>query len=173
MNPESDFSQRGPLHDRIWRAGVEADSAKLPLQHPALPDPLFVWRDVYSVGVGVLDEHHRHIFHLLNRMHEAMLLDQGRVALGFLLDELIHCVRSHFAAEETIMQAFGFPEALAHELDHERQLRVLLEFREQFAEDREQLVTQLVEYMGSWLIRHILTTDRHYSAFFAERGACP
>ena len=160
MNQESDFTHSG---------GGPVD----PAQHPAMLDPLFEWHDEYSVGVGVLDEHHRHIFQLLNRLHEAMLLDQGPAALGFLLDELIVFVRWHFAAEELMMQAFGFSEALAHELDHERQLRVLLELREQYAGGREELVTPLVEYMGSWLIRHIVTTDRHYSAFFVERGAKP
>lgn len=161
MNPESDFNQ------------PEIILPQHAAPHPALPAPVFAWQDEYSVGVRVLDEHHRHIFQLLNRLQEALLLDQGRDGLGFLLDELIAYVRWHFAAEELMMQAFGFPEALAHELDHERQLRVLLALREQYADGGEQLVTQLLEYMGSWLIRHIFTTDRHYCAFFVERGARP
>ena len=144
-----------------------------PQQNPALQGRLFEWHEEYSVGVGVLDEQHRHIFQLLNRLHEAVLLDQGHAALGELLDELMVYLRWHFAAEELMMQAFGFPEALTHELDHERQLRVLLELREQYAAGGEQLVTPLLEYLGSWLIRHILTTDRHYCAFFVERGARP
>ena len=196
MNPESDFARKDAAvqaqgHAQSiqqvcawldaaeasnWLEGLESRAhpvAAEPAERPALPRPLFGWQDEYSVQIGVFDEHHRNIFQLLNRLHEAILLHEGRAAVGVLLDELIDHTRWHFAAEELLMQAFAFPEALAHELDHERQLRVLLEFREQFADQGEQFVTLMLEYMGSWLIRHILTTDRHYSAFFAERGACP
>jgi len=200
MKPESGFTEQDPSRepprpmwnppgDGVWLEEMEAggwtDGVKQPADS-ALPGPLFAWQDEYSVGIGVLDEQHRQIFQLLNRLHEAVLLhpgklttnlllppEQGRAALGSLLDELLAYVRWHFAAEELLMQAFDFPEALAHELEHERQLRVLLAFREQFADDGEQLVTPLLEYMASWFIRHILTTDRHYSAFFAEHGARP
>ena len=169
MTHESDFthSEAAPTFDRLGVESLLPQAA----QHPALSGPLIEWQDEYSVEVGVLDEHHRHIFHLLNRLHEAMLLEQGSDSLGFLLDELIVYVRRHFAGEELLMQAFAYPEELVHELEHERLVRVLLEFREQFADNREQLVTPLVEFMEGWLIRHILTTDRRYSAFFAERGA--
>ena len=188
MNPESDFSQpasglQPPQGSRSsqkacgWLDGAEAsgwlDGLEKETGHPALPGPLFAWQDEYCVGIGAIDEHHRHIFQLLNRLHEVMLLHEGCAALGPLLDELIVYVRWHFAAEELLMQAFAFPEALAHELEHERQLRVMLELREQIADGGEPLITPLLEYMGSWLIRHIVTTDRHYSAFFAERGARP
>jgi hemerythrin-like metal-binding protein len=140
-------------------------------QHPGLPGPLVEWQNEYSVEVGALDEHHRHIFQLLNRLHEAMLLAQGRAVLASLLDELIVCLRQHFAGEELLMQSFGYPESLVHELEHERLVGVLLEFREQFADRREQLVEPLVEFLEGWVIRHILTVDRRYSDFFAERGA--
>ena len=190
MNPESDFPKTdsalhslsahtvgGPQQLCHWLNPEEAsgwlEGLEQTAKPPATPSDFFEWRDEYSVEIGVFDEHHRHIFQLLNRLHEAIHLEQGHAALGSLLDELIAHVRWHFAAEELLMQAFAFPEALTHELEHERQLRVLLEFREQFADGREQLVPMLLEYMGSWLIRHILTTDRHYAAFFAARGATP
>jgi len=190
MNPETDFSKADsalrPLcaHEAVgsrpvcnWLDPAEAsdwlEGLEQPAERPATPSVLFEWRDEYSVGIGVLDEQHRHIFQLLNLLHEAIHTEHGPAALGSLLDELIVYVRWHFAAEELLMQAFAFPEALTHELDHERQLRVLAEFRDQLADGRERLVPTLLDYMASWLIRHILTTDRHYSAFFAARGATP
>jgi len=142
-------------------------------QYPGLRGSVFEWHAEYSVGIGVLDEQRRHIFHLLNCIYETLLLQQGRAALAFLLDELIACTRSHFAGEELLMRSFAYPDVLLHELEHERLVRVLLEFREQFAGGREHLVTPLLEFMEGWLIRHIVTTDRRYSAFFAERGAQP
>ena len=187
MNPEARFPQSDSAQHSLnpqpssvpqqvcdWLDSAEASGwLEEPAQRPAPPCPLFEWRDEYSVKVGVIDEQHRHIFQLLNRLHEAVLLEQGRAALGSLLDELIVYLRWHFAAEELLMQAFAFPEALGHELEHEHQLRVLLEFREQFGGGGESMVPTLLEYLGSWLIRHIVTTDRHYCAFFAERGARP
>ena len=157
MQPDPDFFQ----------------SRSAPRQHPALNGPVFEWHAEYSVGVGVLDEHHRHIFHLLNRISETLLLQQGRAALAYLLDELIVYTRSHFAGEELLMNCFAYPDCLPHELEHARLVRALLEFREQFADGHEDLVTPLLEFMEGRLIRHIVTTDRRYSAFFAERGAKP
>ena len=157
MQPDSDFFQ----------------PRSAPRQHPALNGPVFEWHAEYSVGVGVLDEHHRHIFHLLNRIYETLLLQQGRAALAYLLDELIVYTRSHFAGEELLMKCFAYPDGPSHELEHMRLVRALLEFREQFADGHENLVTPLLEFMEGRLIRHIVTTDCRYSAFFAERGAKP
>lgn len=142
-------------------------------QPSPLPWPIFEFLPEYSVGVRTLDQHHRCIFALLNRLYATMLQQQGRSALLSILDELIGYARQHFAAEELLMQAFGYPEAEAHRLEHERLSRVLEEFQHQFADGREGLVEPLLAFMEGWLIRHILSCDRRYSAFFVERGALP
>jgi hemerythrin-like metal-binding protein len=152
-----------------------------PEQQPgsALPQPssvrwtVFEFHQEYSVGIRTLDQHHQRIFELLNRLYETMLQQQGRPALLSALAELIGYTSRHFAAEELLMQAFGYPETEPHQLEHERLSRVLAEFQHQFADGREHLVEPLLDFMEGWLIRHILAWDRRYSTFFAERGAIP
>jgi hemerythrin len=144
----------------IW--GVQINQAPAAFWHPQL-----------SVAVAALDAQHRHIFQRLALARQDLLDEQPRAALSATLDDLIDCIRLHFAGEELLMASFGHADFFAHQLEHQRLSRILFEFQEQFAGGGESLVLPLLDFVEGWLVRHILESDRLYSAFFAERGAIP
>jgi hemerythrin len=140
--------------------------------HPWLqPSPLFTWQPEYSVKIGVIDEHHKRLLALVNELHDAMRQQKGRAVLAATLNELICYTQAHFSAEEVLMEAFGYPESLQHRIEHDRLTRTVLEFQQQFMRGQVHISAQLMEFLKSWLVQHILGSDQKYVEFFAERGA--
>lgn len=135
------------------------------------PSPPFEWQPEYSVRIGVIDEHHKRLFALVNELHDAMRQHSGQAALAATLNELICSARVHFGAEEVLMEAFGYPESLPHRIEHDRLTRTMLEFQQQFAAGQVSIGVQLTEFLENWLVKHVLGSDKRYVNFFAERGA--
>jgi len=137
------------------------------------PSPLFEWQPEYSVRIGVIDEHHKRLFAMVNELHDAIRQQSGQAVLAATLEDLLCYTQVHFSAEEVLMEAFGYPESLLHRIEHDRLTRIVLEFQQQFAAGQVSIGIQLMEFLESWLVKHTLGSDKRYVDFFAERGAKP
>jgi hemerythrin len=124
----------------------------------------------YSVKVKSLDEQHRKLFDLINRLSEAMKASRGKDALGEVFKELDLYIRRHFSREEKYMRQFNYDGAAAHISEHVRFVMRVKAFREEFASGQLALSVRVINYLKQWLIKHILGTDRKYSACFLEHG---
>jgi len=135
------------------------------------PVDLLEWTAEHSVGIAVIDQHHQRLFHLVNALHSALLVQQGQNRMASLLTELIQCTQSHFTSEEVMMEAFGYPETEPHRIEHERMLRTVQAFQEQFFRGEAEITVQLMEFFKTWLHSHLLECDRKYMQFFADHGS--
>lgn len=50
---------------------------------------LFVWQDIYSVGVEVIDNQHKKLLEIANRFHAAFERGEGRAMLSGIFNELV------------------------------------------------------------------------------------
>lgn len=66
---------------------------------------LITWSDSYSVKNMQMDDQHRKLVDLINDLHGAMKLGQGRQKLGTILDALVDYTRTHFRSEELLMKS--------------------------------------------------------------------
>lgn len=57
----------------------------------------FTWSDSYSVGIPEIDEQHKALFDLMERLHKAIAARQGSAACIEILKELVDYTRIHFA----------------------------------------------------------------------------
>jgi hemerythrin len=137
------------------------------------PAELFGWKPNYSVGIGIIDQHHQRLFSLVNSLHNAMVQQQGKIVLASTLTELFSYTQLHFTSEEVLMEAFGYPELLIHRIEHDRLLRTVQAFQDEFFRGQAQLTVQLMDFLKTWLQKHILGSDQRYVQFFAGRGAKP
>ena len=69
----------------------------------------FPWKPEYSVGIEKFDRQHKVLVHFLNELYEALQAGQGRKALAHVLNGLIVYTNTHFAAEEKLMERYGYP----------------------------------------------------------------
>lgn len=118
------------------------------------------WTPEMSVGVKVLDDDHRRLFALMNKVIAAFYAGVGAGVVGSTLDELENYTREHFAREEAMLVARGYGPIDAHRAQHHHLVDKLVRLRE------EKSSVELIPALNEWLTSHILHTDLGYRDLF-------
>lgn len=128
-----------------------------------------IWHDSYSVGVTILDEHHRHLAWLINRLADCAGDAAHTERVVDVIGELTQYAMYHFEHEENLMTMHGFPRLEKHRGEHTRFCEVITETS--FGATLGIIdISRLVEYLISWWKNHILHEDMNFKMFFAARG---
>ncbi|MBN1867830.1 hemerythrin family protein [Candidatus Sumerlaeota bacterium] len=131
---------------------------------------LIEWQDDYSVGIRNLDDQHKVLIDLINLFHDARSHGKEWQTLSIVLRSLMEYAATHFAGEEKLMIEHDFPGLHQHRLAHNEFVQKVSDFSEDFRESRAMLPQELMNFLGEWLVGHILVVDKQYSGFFKERG---
>lgn len=130
---------------------------------------LFEWSDRYSVAVPEMDAQHQALVGILNQLHNAMLASKGRDAIEPILLSLTPYVARHFAAEEKLMQAAGYPEFARHKAEHDKLSAEVSKFQRQYQDGKVALTVPLLHFLKSWLKDHIVESDSKYGPYVNRR----
>lgn len=131
---------------------------------------LFTWRDEYSVNVKEIDDQHKQLVSMVNELHEAMMQQRAKDVLGGLLNKLVSYCASHFAAEEKLMQNSGYPDYAAHKAKHDKMTSKVLALQNDLKAGKMNLTIEVSQFLKDWLDKHILGTDKKYSAHLNAKG---
>jgi hemerythrin-like metal-binding protein len=121
--------------------------------------PLLTWTDALSTGYAEIDEQHRRLIALGNRLNEAVRSGQERQAAGGVFDELIDYTVNHFKFEEGLMDKHGYVAAEDHKGKHRQLVQDVLAHKARF-EKGEALSSELMNFIRDWLVDHIMKTDK-------------
>ncbi len=132
---------------------------------------LFNWEDIYSVGLDELDDQHQKLFHIANEYYEAYSNRAGRSSLEPVFDELLAYTKYHFSDEERIMTKCSYPDVAQHRLNHEKLLKLVLVYQEQFKDGAPGIEQTCMEFIKMWLNAHILGADKQYTPFVSKKVA--
>ncbi|HWR03399.1 MAG TPA: bacteriohemerythrin [Humidesulfovibrio sp.] len=135
----------------------------------ATTDPL-AWQEEYGIGIAVIDKEHRELFHQAKTLYHGLFGVEPAASPGKLFPALLNITREHFATEEELMRAHGYP-ALKPHTEHHRQILAALR---DFASDYEAWKTASRKEIGifikNWVMTHILTEDRKLGTFLKSAG---
>lgn len=123
------------------------------------------WNGSMSVHVAVIDGQHQELLRLVNELHDAMTRGQGATILGETIDGLIGYTDRHFATEEGYFEASDYPNCAAHKREHQDFMAKVTDFRQGFEEGRFMLTLDIMNFLGDWLVDHILGSDASYAPF--------
>lgn len=125
-------------------------------------DNILTWNDSLKLGIASVDDQHRRLLDLINRLDEAVALGHAPDTITELLDDLIDYTRYHFDEEEKLMQQSNFEEALfaSHKNEHRQFVETIVEARNQKPDNASFLLHHLLDFLFDWLYRHILGTDK-------------
>jgi hemerythrin len=126
--------------------------------------PVF-WSGHYSLGNDEVDHQHEHILGLVNALELAGTSGGGAATADLVLGHLTRYLLRHFAAEEALMEALGYPELDVHREQHTRCGRKMEEFRAAVEAGAKNPV-DCVPFVREWLHTHMLGSDQAYSAWF-------
>jgi hemerythrin len=131
---------------------------------------LLPWSEDYFVGIAFADVQHKQIVDIINRLHQALVDGQGKKVVGKALDDLIRYSQAHFAAEEKVLQSWGYPDFLDHHTEHECLAYKVLLFYQKFMGDDASMTAEGVNFLKDWMGKEILDVDMKFAPFLKAKG---
>lgn len=132
--------------------------------------PLVTWDQSYSVKVARCDEDHKKLFALINQLHEAMSMGKGAEVVKQIVQELLAYTKSHFSAEETLLEKAGYPALAGHRVLHQQFVKQVEDFQKDLAVTSVGKAVSVLSFLKDWLAKHIKQTDQKYSAHLNAHG---
>ncbi len=149
---------------------------------PALPVPsrqsstpgqtgdLVSWNSDFAVEIHDVDEQHKKLFGLINKLYGAMKSGTTRDATAHILDELIEYTVYHFGNEERMFQKYNYPGHVQHKKLHDDLTAKVLAFKQDFIKGKSSVGIELMNFLKDWLQGHIMRTDKKYAPFLKKKG---
>jgi hemerythrin-like metal-binding protein len=130
---------------------------------------LLEWQESFSVGDPVLDEDHKRLIQIINRVAAA---EERGEPVQWVLQNLDEYAKNHFRWEEERMEEAGYAALDAHRREHHTFIEWLETLKATYGLDPEahlHLAKTVNDYLRNWLTDHILTTDMEYKGQIGVR----
>lgn len=147
--------------DQLYQ-GVTDIHAKIP--------PFFVWEERLNTTIREVDNDHKKLVDIINRLHLAMKNVEGKAAMSVILKELVEYTVFHFKREEDYFDKSNYPQSSAHKKEHKKIVLKVGDFVERFESGNFAVVIDLMGFLKSWLQEHITKTDMHYVSHLKSHG---
>jgi hemerythrin len=138
------------------------------------------WDSRFSVRIAEIDQQHKKLIGLINRLHESMQQASGRDALetavqelsaqATVINEMVEYSSYHFSTEEKYMRQHVYPDYEKHKKEHEYFTNKVRTLKSDFDGGQAILSGQIMEFLKEWLSGHILGVDKKYEPFFQAKG---
>lgn len=129
------------------------------------------WTEDLSVGVQEIDEQHKVLVGLLNKLYEAIILRQDNSkTIHSIVNELNQYTIIHFAVEESLMRIFDYPLYEEHKRHHQELTKQVADLRSKLQNNETAISMDLLNFLRHWLTEHIMGDDKKYGPFLLERG---
>ena len=127
------------------------------------------WTPALSIGVEEIDRQHKQLIKLVN---ELLAMDNIRVDSEMISDALTRMTdyaNYHFTSEEKFMQEQGYPQFEAHRRQHVEFIRKTAELAIGAIAHRKTVPVEMLEYLKSWLVNHIMISDMKIRDFVERK----
>jgi hemerythrin len=139
-------------------------------QEPNMRD-LVEWNDDLSVGIQEIDEQHKILVNLLNRLYHAVVTrNDSKEVIESILNELAQYTYVHFAVEESLMRIFNFTEYDTHKQHHAELAAQVFDLNRKVRSGEAVVSMELLNFLRSWLMNHIIKEDKRYTPHFLKHG---
>ncbi|MDY0108243.1 MAG: bacteriohemerythrin [Giesbergeria sp.] len=130
-----------------------------------LAAPLVTWQNGYALGLVEIDEQHKMLFDIMNRIWESIVRNDDATAIGSTLEDLERYTILHFTEEETFMRSIRYPNFDAHVALHRHFVQRIADEKAK-AQRGERISLELLHFLRDWLVNHILVEDKRYVTQF-------
>ena len=128
------------------------------------------WSEKISLEVPEIDEQHKKLVELINLMYDSVVAGLERKSLAKVLDDLISYTVYHFNTEERYFIKFHYPEMEHHKQLHNSLTEKVVDLQKQFEAGSATISYEVMDFLNSWLIDHIIGTDSKFAAFIKSKG---
>jgi hemerythrin len=118
------------------------------------------WTDSLLTGIHEIDEQHKILFEVVERLDQAVTSEDKWSAVHYALVELENFVKVHFAVEEALMRLHGYPDLDAHIGTHRAFAAALADIKKHSI--RKDVSDDMTQLLRTWLVNHIGKADKAY-----------
>ena len=124
------------------------------------------WNERFSVDVPAMDAQHKRLIDLINALRVSDDIGLSFDAIMGMFDY----ASVHFRAEESLLRESGYSELHTQEREHKGFLEKAVSFSKMDLA-APQTATEIVLFLRSWLLNHILKEDMKYKRCIPEQLA--
>jgi len=121
--------------------------------------------------MDVIDDQHKKLVSIVNRLYDAMRDGKGSEILGDVLSELIEYTRYHFTAEEAMMKNNAYPDFQSHKSAHSMLVEKVMDLELDLKAGKIALSVQVFQFLKDWLVNHIQGEDKKIAPFLTKATA--
>jgi len=131
--------------------------------------PIIVWDNSWSIGIDEIDEDHKKLVNLIQKLFGALISAQGADYVKTVFFELIDYTRYHFEREEEIFKKYNYSELEHHKQLHQNLIQQVLDISKELLSEgeTEKVSDDFFEFLKHWLVDHILEEDLKFKDFLA------
>ncbi len=127
------------------------------------------WNDSFNTGIELIDKQHQILVRAINLLGLALERGSNKELMDAIFETLADYTATHFADEEKMFDAAGFPESEQHKHTHQIFLQRVTELKTQFDAGGDN-AREVLAFLVDWLQKHILGTDRKYIPYVLGTG---
>jgi len=117
------------------------------------------WNEKMLLHVPVIDDQHKKLVDMINRLHESLVAGEGNKSVKTVLSALVEYVILHFSEEERLMKKYDYPSYMKHKKLHDHYVGQLKEFIRKNKNNPPLLARELLLFLGEWARHHIGIED--------------
>ncbi|MCD8499458.1 MAG: EAL domain-containing protein [Clostridiales bacterium] len=131
--------------------------------YPALHSEVHLdWQEDWNSGNTQIDRQHQDLMQDANRLVRLALEDKSPEKLIRELDFMIEHINEHFAYEEQVLETVGYPELEAHQKEHERLVRELLQLKQSYLQKTVRPTVFFSFLVDQVILGHLIDEDAKF-----------
>ena len=128
------------------------------------------WSEQYSVNIKTIDDQHKYLIKIINKMHEVILGGNNQRKIELIIEKLFEYTNYHFKTEEKLLEIYCYPNWQIHRKEHDELLKQLLKLKIRLIKGKTTVPLEIFALLNNWLVNHILESDKKYSAYLNSKG---
>jgi hemerythrin-like metal-binding protein len=136
----------------------------------SVEEVFFKWLPEYSVNIKTIDDQHRELVNILNRLFIAVSKREGDKAIAGILDALMTYTQKHFALEERLMRQANYKDLEPHMAEHRKLIEQLDTLCKKHLIEEKAIYFEMMGFLKTWLKEHIQGVDTKYSSALRQAG---
>ncbi|MCF7866199.1 bacteriohemerythrin [Candidatus Woesearchaeota archaeon] len=131
---------------------------------------LIEWKKEYSVNVKEIDEQHKKLIKIINKLNESINNGTAEDILAQILFEMEDYTIYHFRFEEQKFKEYEYEQNKIHRAQHKFFENTLKTYKKEYALGNKLVINETLEFLKNWLLNHIQGSDKLYSECFNKHG---
>ena len=132
-------------------------------------DDIVTWTEKYATGVKLIDNQHKELVNLTNKLYHACLITNGEEAFKDTMSSMVDYVRFHFNAELELLERINYPNIAEHKKEHEVLTKSILNAVRDYTDGKKFVPNLFVRTLKDWIFGHIAFSDKLYAAYIADQ----